>query len=159
MRQAFAPREGERASAVSVNCGLAEKVIAEMGQAAELRVEFAPGELGSRCSEQGGAGSQLQRICRPSHKIINGDPARQLLRDSNDNFLAPAPQHRVAQIGSGFIEITECELLRGRGPSEAGNLRKHIPNPVAKLAAFADLSKRRRIILQFSHLCLMESFQ
>lgn len=62
-------------------------------------------------------------------------------QDRFDAFAQPRSEDQVIEIGLRFVERRDAEQLRGGTASEAGELRKDEPHPVALLGAGAELGK------------------
>src|SRR5580704_14430356 len=98
--------------------------------AAEVLVEALPehGGLASGAGEQGHRGAELQLI--DNTKDLPSGSALDLERKPRA-FQQPRPEHRMGEIGQGFVQRRDGEPNRRRALPESRDLRKDEPHPVA----------------------------
>lgn len=125
---------------VALRAGLFENGITALREGVEGRV-LSSDTLGSG-TEEGEAGNELEGVGAPTHQFFERKAASELIADSARDFFVAGAEERVAQILAGFREIAKRVDAGSRGTSEAFDLRKNVPDPVARFASPANLRQR-----------------
>src|SRR4029453_17131883 len=94
-----------------------------------------------------------------AHEIFDAEPADKLFANRSDDFFIARTQDWITQVSVSLAEILYGVGARSRRTTEAFDLRKYVPDPVAAFAAGPNFREGGVVTGPAPGLSFVKSFQ